>query len=83
MSSSQDDGMTVPLMDHGSITALTRYGWFRVPDNSIEPQYYGVHSILGEADRRREWKEAGCCPKCGELGPYIRLQAVCSKHGPY
>lgn len=25
----------------------------------------------------------GLCPQCGELGKYIALAPVCSKHGPY
>ena len=33
-----------------------------------------------EATRR---KKEGLCPKCGEKGKFVNLQAVCSKHGPY
>jgi len=31
------------------------------------------------AERRKE----GRCPHCGELGPFVNFQTVCSTHGPY
>lgn len=34
-------------------------------------------------NNKDQWKKEGKCPQCGELGHFVRLQPVCSKHGPY
>ena len=37
----------------------------------------------GVSELHRAWLREGRCPLCGELGAFVAMGAVCSKHGPY
>lgn len=45
--------------------------------------YYKIYANEEVQPKEEQRKSDGLCPKCGEHGPYIKLQPVCSKHGPY
>lgn len=32
---------------------------------------------------QQRWRSEGKCPSCGELGEYVHMAPICSKHGVY
>jgi len=46
-------------------------------------KYNGQFISRDKSDELKNLTNEGRCPQCKELGKYIALAPVCSKHGPY